>query len=121
MKEILVVDDSPVVRKVACRLLEHLHLRVFEAEDGRTGLSACEKRMPDAILVDLQMPEMDAVAFLSTLRQMPEGSKPKVVFLTAEHDVGHIARALHVGADSYLMKPFDQTIIRAKFEEIGLV
>jgi two-component system, chemotaxis family, chemotaxis protein CheY len=121
MKEVLVVDDSAVIRKVACRLLEDLHLRVFEAKDGAAGLSVCEQRMPDAIILDAHMPEMDGFAFLSALRRMPEGARPKVLFCTAENDVGPIVKALHVGADDILLKPFDQSILRGKIEGLGLV
>ena len=74
--------------------------------------------MPDAILLDWNMPVMDGFEFLRELRRMPEGGKPKVVFCTTENDVAHIARAMHAGADEYI-KPFDKHIVQSKFEEIG--
>jgi two-component system chemotaxis response regulator CheY len=52
---------------------------------------------------------------------MPDGDKPKVVFCTTENDVAHIARALHAGANEYIMKPFDKDIVTAKFHEVGLI
>jgi two-component system, chemotaxis family, chemotaxis protein CheY len=121
MKEVLVVDDSAVIRKVARRILEGLHFRTSEAMDGRQALAECERNMPDVILLDWNMPEMDGFEFLCTLRKMPNGAAPKVVFCTTENEVGHIARAMRAGADEYIMKPFDQHIVRSKFEEIGLV
>jgi two-component system, chemotaxis family, chemotaxis protein CheY len=121
MKQVLVVDDSAVIRKVARRILEGLHLRTSEASDGKAALAECEKGMPDAILLDWNMPEMDGFAFLCALRKMPGGKAPKVVFCTTENELGQIARAMLAGADDHMMKPFDQGIIRAKFEEIGLV
>lgn len=121
MKEVLVVDDSAVIRKVASRILENLNLRVVDAKDGRAGLSLCEERMPDAILVDANMPEMDGFEFLSALRKLPNGRKPKVLFCTSEFELGHIARAMHAGADNFLVKPFDRKILRAKIEGLGLV
>ncbi|MEK4033879.1 response regulator [Methylocystis sp. IM3] len=121
MKEVLVVDDSSVIRKVARRILEGLHMRTSEAADARSALVACEKRMPDGILLDWNMPEMGGVEFLIALRQMPGGAAPKVVFCTSENDAGHIARAMRAGADEYMLKPFDQNLLKAKFEEIGLV
>jgi two-component system, chemotaxis family, chemotaxis protein CheY len=51
---------------------------------------------------------------------MPGGDQPKVVFCTTENDVAHIARALHAGANEYIMKPFDKDIVTAKFQEVGL-
>jgi two-component system chemotaxis response regulator CheY len=121
MKQILVVDDSSVIRKVAKRILEDLRFQTSEAEDGKKALSACAFLMPDAILLDWNMPVMDGFEFLRELRKMPGGSKPKVVFCTTENDVAHIARAMHAGADEYIMKPFDKQIMRSKLEEVGLV
>ena len=121
MKQILVVDDSAVIRKVATRILEGMRFQTAEAEDGRKALSACTYLMPDAILLDWNMPVMDGFEFLRELRRMPGGARPKVVFCTTENDVAHIARAMHAGADEYIMKPFDKEIMQSKFEEIGLV
>jgi two-component system, chemotaxis family, chemotaxis protein CheY len=121
MKQVLVVDDSAVIRKVARRILENMQFSTSEAADGRIALDECAKAMPDIILLDWNMPEMDGFEFLTALRKMPGGAEPKVVFCTAENEVGHIARAMHAGADEYIMKPFDQYIMRSKFEEIGLV
>ena len=59
--------------------------------------------------------------FLRSLRKMPQGDRPKVVFCTTENDVAHIARALHAGANEYIMKPFDKEIVEAKFQEVGLI
>ena len=91
MKHCLVVDDSAVIRKVARRILETLNFRISEAEDGEQALSACRTVMPDAVLLDWNMPVMDGCEFLKCLRQMPGGDQPKVVFCTTENDVGHIA------------------------------
>lgn len=121
MKHCLVVDDSAVIRKVARRILEGLAFRISEAEDGERALDQCRASMPDAILLDWNMPVMDGYEFLKQLRRMPDGSGPKVVFCTTENDVAHIARALHAGADEYIMKPFDREIMSAKFQEVGLV
>lgn len=121
MIEVLVVDDSPVIRKVASRILEGLHLRAKEAPDGESALAECEKRMPDAILLDWNMPQMDGLAFLGALRKMPGGDAPKVVYCTSDYEVGLIARAKYAGADDHMMKPFDQSILRGKLMEMGLV
>jgi two-component system chemotaxis response regulator CheY len=121
MKQVLVVDDSSVIRKVAKRILEGMRLQTAEAEDGQKALAACSFLMPDAILLDWNMPVMDGFEFLRELRKMPGGTKPKVVFCTTENDVAHIARAMHAGADEYIMKPFDKQIVQSKLEEIGLV
>ena len=92
-----------------------------EAEDGAKALDICKGGLPDAILLDWNMPVMDGYEFLRNLRRMPGGDAPKVVFCTTENDVAHIARALHAGANEYIMKPFDKDIVTAKFQEIGLI
>ena len=120
MKQVLVVDDSPVIRKIARRILESMQLQTSEAADGKQALAACSFLMPDAILVDWSMPVLDGFDFLKQLRRMPGGERPKVVFCTSEHDVSHIARAMHAGADEVMMKPFDRDLVRAKFEGIGI-
>ena len=121
MKQIMIVDDSAVIRKVARRIFENLQFRTVEAEDGQAALDACKTAMPDVILLDWSMPVMDGYQFLKELRKIPEGREPKVVFCISENDAGRIVRAMHAGADDYMMKPFDPDIVRAKFEEIGLV
>jgi len=120
MKQVLVVDDSPVIRKIARRILEGMQLQTSEAADGKQALAACSFLMPDAILVDWSMPVLDGFDFLKQLRRMPGGERPKVVFCTSEHDVAHIARAMHAGADEVMMKPFDRDLVRSKFEGIGI-
>jgi two-component system chemotaxis response regulator CheY len=120
MKQVLVVDDSPVIRKIARRILEGMRLQTSEAADGKQALAACSFLMPDAILVDWSMPVLDGFGFLKQLRRMPGGERPKVVFCTSEYDVAHFARARHAGADEFMMKPFDRDIVQAKFEEIGM-
>ncbi len=121
MKRCLIVDDSSVIRKVARRILENFGFTVIEASDGRQALDTCTKEMPDAILLDWNMPVMDGFDFLRALRAMPSGDRPKVVFCTTENDLAHIARAMHAGADEYIMKPFDKEIVEAKFQEVGLI
>jgi two-component system, chemotaxis family, chemotaxis protein CheY len=121
MKTCLVVDDSSVIRKVARRILEGLEFQIAEAENGEEAIAACSRQMPDAILLDWNMPKMDGYEFLRALRRLPGGDKPKVVFCTTENDVAHIARALHAGANEYIMKPFDKDIVETKFQEVGLI
>ena len=120
MTKILVVDDSSVIRKVARRIFEGMRLQTTEVENGQEALEACSASMPDAILLDWNMPVMDGFAFLKELRRMPGGHRPKVVLCTTENDVAHIARAMHAGANQYIMKPFDREIMQVKFAEIGI-
>ena len=121
MKTCLVVDDSSVIRKVARRILEGLEFEITEAEDGEKALEMCKHTLPDAVLLDWNMPVMDGYEFLRNLRRMPGGDVPKVVFCTTENGIDHISRAIDGGANEYIMKPFDKDIIVAKFQEVGLI
>ena len=116
MKSCLIVDDSSVVRKVARRILEDMDYIVEEAEDGQDAFDKCRQEMPDAILLDWNMPIMSGLEFLKLLRAYVGGDKPHIVYCTVENDIGAIALALKAGASDYMMKPFDRTILEAKFE-----
>jgi two-component system, chemotaxis family, chemotaxis protein CheY len=121
MKTCLVVDDSPVVRKVAVRILENLKVSPSEAENGQQALDICQKAMPDAIVLDYHMPGMGTVEFLSTLRGMTNGKKPVVIYCTTENDTADISRTIAAGADDFLIKPFDRDSVRAKLVSSGLL
>ena len=95
--------------------------RLSRPRTAQKALEVCKRGLPDAILLDWNMPVMDGYEFLGALRRMPGGDQPKVVFCTTENDVAHIARALHAGANEYIMKPFDKDIVTAKFQEVGLI
>jgi two-component system, chemotaxis family, chemotaxis protein CheY len=121
MKSCLIVDDSRVVRKVARRILEELEFDIEEAADGQIAIEACQRQMPDAILLDWNMPVMSGIEFLRALRQMQGGDAPVVVFCTTENDIKHIQEAVASGANEYIMKPFDTDIIQSKFQQVGLL
>lgn len=121
MKICLVIDDSRVVRKVARRILESLEFEAAEASDGAEGLAFCRAAMPDAVLVDWAMPNMDGLEFVRRLRQEPGGDAPVVVFCAAENEPARIAEALEAGADEFIMKPFDGDIVSSKFALAGLL
>jgi two-component system, chemotaxis family, chemotaxis protein CheY len=121
MKCCLVVDDSRVIRMVARKVLQELRFDVREAANGQEALAECRDRMPDAVLLDWNMPVMNGLEFLSALRSLPGGSSPVVIFCTTENDEGHIREAIAQGADEYIMKPFDSEIIQSKFSQVGLI
>lgn len=120
MKNCLIVDDSRVIRKVSRHIVEGLGLDVSEAADGSEALGKCAEAMPDVILLDWNMPVMDGIEFLTTLRSQPDGGKPKVVFCTTENDVAHIRQAIDAGADEYVMKPFDHDTLQIKLQLVGV-
>ena len=120
-----IVDDHQLFSSSLSIMLENFqkYKVVVDAVNGKDlqlKISSLPQH-PDLLLIDVNMPVMDGYEFLQQLRRMPGGSKPKVVFCTTENDVSQIARAMHAGADEYIMKPFDRQIVRSKFEEIGLI
>ncbi len=104
-----------MVRKVARRILEDLDYIVDEAEDGQGSLRQVPAGMPDAILLDWQMPILSGLEFLKLLRGYVGGNAPRVVYMVTENDIGQIAIALKAGVDDYMMKPFDRDHLEAKF------
>ena len=121
MKSCLVVDDSRVVRRVVRHVLEELDFAVREAGNGQEALLACGLELPDAILLDWNMPVMSGPEFLTALRATKGGEAPKVIFCTSENDLDHIAAAMAAGGDEYIMKPFDGDILKDKLTRVGLV
>lgn len=121
MKSCLIVDDSKVVRKVASRIIHDLGFECTEAENGQEALDMCNSSVPDAVMLDWNLPVMSGIDFLEKLRQMDDGDHPKVVFCTTENDIEHIQRAMEAGANEYIMKPFDSEIIATKFLQVGLI
>ncbi len=119
MRQCLVVDDSRVIRKVACNILNALGFDALEADGGAAALDACRLRMPDAILLDLQMPCMSGLEFVRSLRRQAGGERPFVVLCTTENDVIRLTEALNAGADEYVMKPFDRENLAAKLAQIS--
>jgi len=120
MKNCLIVDDSRVIRSVARTMLEEMEFDVREATNGQEALEMCREAMPEAILLDWNMPVMTGIEFLIELRKAPGGKDPIVLFCTTENDMGFIRRAIDAGANEYIMKPFDSEILRSKFEQVGL-
>ena len=121
MKSCLIVDDSKVIRMVAKKILGDLNFRTLEAEDGRIALDLCRQELPDAILLDWNMPNMDGLEFLRELRKLPGGDRPIVVFCSTENDIERISQAITEGANEYIMKPFDSEILQSKFSQVGLL
>jgi two-component system chemotaxis response regulator CheY len=121
MTRCLIVDDSPTVRRVIRRIVTNLGFDAVEAEEGRAALAACRDRLPDLVVLDWNMPEMDGISFLRALRRLPDGQRPVVIFCTTVNDLPHIEEALDAGANEYIMKPFDEDILKHKLGQTGLL
>jgi two-component system chemotaxis response regulator CheY len=117
----LIVDDSLIARLVARKAVAAMGYDVREAVDGKAALVACAASMPDAILVDWNMPVMNGIDFLKQLRAMPGGDVPGVIFCTSEDHPGHLQSAIGVGADGCIVKPLSDAAIQRSFSQAGLI
>lgn len=117
----LIVDDSKIVRKVMRKIIEPLGFAILEAEDGQQALDACDQDEIELVMLDWNMPVMNGMEFLLALRARNDLTQPMVVFCTTENEFTKIQEALMNGANEYVMKPFDEEIIRGKLEQLGLI
>ena len=121
MKRILIIDDSAVVRKAMRRILEQLDYAVEEAPDGAVALARVMAEAPyDAVLCDIDMPVMDGLQFVSSLREMPNVPQPPIVMCSSHNSFARITEALERGANEYIMKPFDGDIVGEKLAACGV-
>lgn len=102
-RNIMVVDDEPAILKLLSRVLGQEGYGVIVTDNGRTALNLLEKHLPDLIILDIMMPELDGFQVLSRLRQR---SNIPVIMLNAKCEVGTEGNALRLGADDYVEKPF---------------
>jgi len=115
----LIVDDSRVIRKVSSKIAISLGYVPVEAENGEEALARCKKSMPDLVLTDWNMPEMDGITFVEKLRAIPTPREPVVVFCTSNGESKDIHDGIAAGADDYIVKPFDEASLKAKLEKLG--
>ncbi len=117
--EILVVDDSRIVRTMVADSLAAEGYRVREAENGQEALAAVEASRPDLILLDVMMPVMDGYAVCETLRREETGDDYiPILMITAKGEVEDLARGLAAGADDYVPKPFDHLELVARVKSL---
>jgi CheY-like chemotaxis protein len=114
----LIVDDSRVIRKVSSKIALSLGYVPIEAENGEEALARCKKAMPDLVLTDWNMPEMDGIEFVTKLRAIPTPREPVVVFCTSIGEAKDIHDGIAAGADDYIVKPFDEAALKAKLEKL---
>lgn len=107
-KRILIIDDEADIREVAQVSLELVgHHQVFTAASGREGVERARIQQPDAILLDVTMPDLDGPATLAELHADPATRAIPVVFLTAKTQTAERAQLAQLGAAGILTKPFD--------------
>ena len=121
MKSCLIVDDTRTIRSIVKKMVTGFGFQPVEAENGLQALQACDKQIPDVILLDWNMLVMNGLEFLKSLRARPDGVAPIVIFCTTENALDRIQEGIEAGANEYIMKPFDEGILRDKFVQVGLL
>lgn len=121
MRTALVINDSTAFRKIVTSILGRLEFVVTEAETVSGGVDACIAGMPDVILLDVTMKAGGSLSTISLIRHLDGGDKPKIIGISPLNDVAIIARALHDGANEFLVRPFDSTTVREKLLEVGAI
>jgi two-component system cell cycle response regulator len=111
-KSLLIVDDNPENLKLILMILATGGYELVTAADALQALSAIEQRMPDLILLDLQLPGMDGLELTRRLRAAPATQRVPIVAVTAYAMKGDENKALDAGCDGYLVKPIDKRLLR---------
>jgi len=120
MKRALIVDDSRTMRMILKKYLLALGFEVQEAGNGLEGLAALGEAGPvDVCLVDWNMPGMNGLEFVRSVRSQPEYAGIRIMMVTSETDMQRMLQALEAGADEYVMKPFTKEVIEDKLSLLG--
>lgn len=121
MKVFMIADDSPVIRKVGRRIVEDLGFVVVEASNGEEALAKAIDNMPDAIMVDWDMPSMPGVELVSNLARLPGSERMKIIYCTSSLMVPEMTKAKRAGASGFMMKPFNRKLLTDMFVELGMM
>ena len=116
----LVVDDSITVRRVTQRLLERNGMRVMTAKDGVDAMSLLQDHIPDVILLDIEMPRMDGYEVAAHVRSDPRLTDVPIIMITSRVGDKHRARAIELGVDDYLGKPYQESQLLDAIEPLVL-
>lgn len=116
MKKVLLVDDDVTLRTAMIRFLSNRGYVVQDASSGREGLAAFENDPPDVVVSDVMMPEMDGFEFCRRLRATRSGQLIPFIFLSSRKEVDDRIQGHEIGADDYLVKPFEPKELVAKIE-----
>jgi type IV pilus assembly protein PilB len=115
---VLVADDEPITRMLVKLLLEREHYEVLEAANGRDAVDITVREHPDLVLIDLNMPEMDGYEALARLRRDFTLTTMPIIVLTSEEGPGVERRVLELGADDYILKPFDPAVLLSRVQAV---
>ena len=120
-KRTLVVDDSRVIRTIVGRALQELGFQprrpaTARGRPGKTGA----RRTPAVVMIDWNMPEVNGLEMVKTVRANPAWADVKLIMITSENEIERVQTALEAGADEYIMKPFTKEMIQEKLMLLGV-
>lgn len=109
MKKILIIEDNDIIRENTAEILELADYTVITAENGKKGVELAKSILPDLILCDIMMPDLDGYGVLRILTKNSETSGIPFIFLSAKSEKSDLRKGMNLGADDYITKPFDET------------
>ncbi len=116
-KKIMIVEDDPVTVKLLRFLLEKSGYEVVSKSNGLAAVESVEDEMPDLILMDVMMPEMDGIEATGKIKKNPRVSGIPIFFLSALGQEMEVIKGLQSGAEGYLVKPFDSRSLLKQIED----
>lgn len=125
MKKILLIEDDKVVRENTAELLELANYKVICASEGKSGLVEAKKHVPDIIICDIMMPELNGYGVLQLLSRDKNVKHIPFIFLSAKIEQKDIRKGMNLGADDYITKPFDEselfTAIESRLAKVAIM
>ena len=115
---VLVTDDEPITRMLVKLLLEREQFEVLEAANGRDAVEIAIRERPDLLMIDLNMPEMDGYEAIARVRREMSLAMMPILVLTSEEGPGVERRVLELGADDYIIKPFDPEVLLSRVNAV---
>jgi CRP-like cAMP-binding protein/CheY-like chemotaxis protein len=116
MKKVLLIEDDDIVRENTAEILELANYHVETAKNGRIGIEKAKMFLPDIILCDIMMPEIDGYGVLQIHSREPIISRIPFIFITAKTEHSDVRKGMNLGADDYILKPFQESELLAAIE-----
>lgn len=113
-KTLLVVDDSPLIRRMVSDVLKQDFETVNQAQDGQEAVEMATTTTPDLVLMDLEMPRMNGIEACRQMRSLGTMTDVPIVMLTSRDGESDVQTAMEAGATDYLVKPFAPGLLRAR-------
>jgi DNA-binding response OmpR family regulator len=117
-KRILVIEDETDIREMLSLRLKKERFEVVEASEGTTGLKKALEEQPDLVLLDLMLPFMSGLDILRKLRNNPKSEQVPIIIVSAKGEESDIVVGLELGADDYVTKPFNMSVLLARINAL---